>query len=514
MNARSSRNLTSVSVSSSGQYLLKVKNTGKSSDFFILEPEVSLPKKEVPSPQSLDKSLSRLHALMPLYRDYAKNEIVQYLVSVEKPGYYLLETTGRLQTSITVRTYVRPSLFTGTTGGSGRNAQVVAYLAKGDYLAEVRTGAQSAGRGGLRLSPVQRREGGTVVAGEIIRTELASGEGYTFTLKVESPGYHRIEAVSLGTSHPVRVEDEGGWLISSGTNPRVEFKAPGLYTIHSLPSAAPHRRRFQVVREPDPVLRADPEKGLVELPLMGAFDAVWNERNPRVPHRYAVHIPADAEVSFSLSKEMFYRMMKDGSLVSEGDGGIKSLSLARGDYLIEVSTREKDNGRPYRIGLSTAWLLPGIPQIFQSQKASFKVSVPEDGIYDIESLSPSDLIAELYDAQGRRVASNDDRRLDWDFSISTTLPKGLYTLSVSSVFGGGGSAQIQITGRMKRDLGVVAVPLSSVYKVKRETLSFSFTPQTTGVYWLLAEHPAIEQVSIERDDISSPRGYLGCSSPL
>jgi len=514
MTALSARSLTSVDVSSTGQYTLRVQNRGKVADFVILEPDTSKPQGSVPAPLSLGRTLPKLTAEKPVYRDYRKNETVQFIISVDKPGYYALETTGRLKTSLTVRTYVRPSLFSSSTGGSGRNARVVAYLSTGDYLAEVKIGSTSAGRAGLKIEPVQRKDGGVVMPGDVLRTELAEGEGCSFTLSVETPGYYRIQADSLGVSHVVRVEDAAGWLISSGTDVRVMFEAAGLYTVHSLPSDAPHRRRFQVVKEPDPVPKADPEKGIIELPLNSSMKAVWNEREPRFPHCYAVHIPSDAEVSFSLSKEMTYRILKDGSVVGEGLGDEKALNLSSGDYRIEVSAREKESGRPYTIGISTEWLMPGIPQSMEGQNASFRVSVPKDGIYDIESLSSADLIAALYDSSDKLVASNDDRRLDWDFLISSSLSKGLYTLSVSRIFGSSASARIMVTPRLKRECGTVSVPLSAVYKAGREILSLTFTAQDTGIYTLSADHPAVDGVSIERDNTVLASGRTGVYIPL
>jgi hypothetical protein len=514
MTAVPARNKTSIQILDSDDRFIKIKNTGKDSDFVILKPDTSKKQRTTPAPALLSKTLQKLTVNKPVYKDYEKNETVQYIVSVDTPGFYSLETTGRLQTSITVRTFIRPFLFSSSEGGSGRNAKLVAYLATGNYLAEVKTGKNSAGRAGLRLRPIQSREGGTVNPGDILRTELSEGEGYTFKLLVTEPGDYTILAESIEASHPVRIEDNDGWLINEGANVQVTIEKSGIYTIRSLPSDVPHRRRFQVIKKSKQIPEVNPEQGIVELPLNNSIEAIWNEREPRTPHRYHIQLPAEADIILSITKEMTYRVLKDKNVITEGIREEKALHLEGGDYTIEVSAIEKENKRPYRIGAFTGWLLPNISQTMVGQTAFFQVSIPEDGIYDIESLSNSDLIAELYDSNGTLLSTNDDRRFDWDFLISSYLTKGLYTLSVSRIFGSSTEAHITITPRLQRDYGTISVPLSTIYKAGREILLFTFTARDTGVYTLSAEHPAVEGISIERENKVLASGITELYIPL
>ncbi len=526
--ARSARGRTTVSTAAgtSGSQgtkkmgILTVKNTGTAPDFVMLEQKATAGgagssggRTQIPAPASLLQTLPRIESGKPIYADFARNQSREFLVSVTDPGFYVLETTGRLKTTLTVRTFVRPSLFTGSSGGSGRNARVVAYLQKGIYIAQAAATGPSAGRTGLRFAPVPEIDAGTLVPGQILRSSVPAGTGLSFTLSVPDTGTLSVRAESLGASHRMRITDQEGWLVAQGSEISREFAGPGNYHVFTLPSDSSHRRRIRIVQIPPKTKFPNPEEETVSLPFGVPFKGTWNERDPREPHLFSFTVPSAAEFSLELSSEMRYTLTRGGEEISEGNGG-GPLSLEAGEYILALTAREKENGRRYTLSLRTTWLMPGVPQTTGSSSGTIQVSIPEEGNYDIESLSSQDLSARLFDSEGNLVASSDDRRFDWDFSISTFISPGVYTLAYARIYGGGGPAEISVVPRKVRDIGSVPLPLDRTWTARREVLRLSFRPEKTGVYAISARNPAVDKVDLLRGGILLASGLERISIPL
>jgi hypothetical protein len=434
-------------------------------------------------PPSVVDQLRSLEPGKALYADYRKNVSLIFAFKVEEPGYYRLETTGRLDTYINLRSLVNLGMESTSSGGSGRNAALTMYFRRGEYIVQVAPRGESEGRAGLRLKPLKFRDIGLFNVSSDRNIILPSDEGAKLVLSADAGVF---TAAHQSNNFPLRVEDMDGWLVSRSTS----FSTDGgeQYRVYSMPVEQKHRRRLTFFPAVESNISVDPSKAEVDISLNSRLNAVWNEREE--PHNFLFNLSADAPVSISLSNGMKYELFKDGSLIEKPD------IFTKGSYRIAVRSIEEENEKSYSISLSTSWLLPGIP--LSSSSDSVTLSIAEKGIYDIQSLSSTDVQASLYDNQGNLLFSNRDRSNGWDFLISGTLEAGVYTLKISSENASSrlSSNIYRVFSRQESLLQISGIPFRRDVQLAREALSIPFEAENTALYKFSARHPEVERVQL------------------
>jgi hypothetical protein len=398
----------------------------------------------------------------PLFIDYKRGSSHRFLLRVPEPSLYRIETTGRLAMGLRVRATLLPSLYTANQNAAGRNALVQSYLKQGDYLVEVAPSGASEGRAGLFLNTTSIQHGGTLVSESVARRTVRRDDALAYEFAVVERPKVTLRTIGLDRSFTYRLENEDGWPIAIERSGMYTGELePGSYRYISLPTTSTSRR--VTVFELDPVELDEPETspdGPVEMGLNEIRTATWRERESRTPDRYRFSVPAQMDVSISLSDGMIGRIsLTEGDLI--GEFVEKELyALAAGDYEIAVESEEINNDAQYRLSVATEVLAHGLVQGVDRYPVGIPVSIDEAGIYDIWSLGTSDVRARLFNESGA-LAENDDREDDWNFSIRRHLLPGTYTLEVDS-FDQRGGATIAMDRLSESEYAGVRIPFDLV----------------------------------------------------
>ena len=220
-----------------------------------------------------------LQADAPQFFDLERRGSRTFLVRVDTPGLYRLETSGLLETSGTLRSRVITSLDTQESNGVGRNFLIQQYLREGDYQLTVRTRGPL--RGAPRGPPRARRRcarAAALLPGLPARVTLGEGEGVLYTFGIPERADYTLRSLGLRQPSTCRLEDAEGWpLVATG-------RQRGLRARHSMPAAtgwsscpAPVPSRRLTVLEPvAPPLRFAGH-GPHTLPLDREVEHLWLE---------------------------------------------------------------------------------------------------------------------------------------------------------------------------------------------------------------------------------------------
>lgn len=417
----------------------------------------------------------------PRFIDLARGAGATFLVKVDRPALYQLQTTGVLATRAALRTRTVTSLAAGSANGVGRNALVRQYLREGDFQATVTAEGRSQGHLGVELRTTQLIDGGELRPDAPARITMPAGQGVVYRFSIAQPGEYRLLAMGLGFVYGCRLEDAAGWPIEPPNIPADLSRklAPGAYRLVLLPQPIGGRAVTLLSRRREALHFAG--HGPHSLPLGTTVTHQWREPEAaasqpdeqpaqRPPDLWRFDLPAAATATITLDAEMqgtLTRLDAAGTGTAAADAAGKaaaasaapagaapaelgqvtpgralSLGLPAGHYQLAVVCSRRNSLVRYRVRVATAELVDGQEPLLTAP-VTLKVSVGGAGLVEISSYSAADVRARLYAADGRLVADEDDRPDDWNFLISERLPAGRYRLEIEPV--GRRSAKLRLS---------------------------------------------------------------------
>lgn len=476
-----------------GVHMLELENLENAHRLFNVKSEEVKPN--IPPPQPVIKKLEEVFPILtakdPVFNDFDRQEKKQFLLQVESPALYRLETLGRLATRINVRTRVSTSLYEANQNGVGRNALVQQFLKPGDYLVDVQTLGQSKGRAGIRLARTGLDEITGLTDGAVKRCSVPPDAAIRCRVEIKDAGDYFLETFSLGKSLTYRLEDADGWplLVPGGSGAVERFFKPGTYFYYSLPLPVESRRVTfleRVVVEP-----GISGKGPHRLELNTPLENIWLEEANRAPDIYRAEITAPLEVVLSVSGQMEATIINgDGKTAGVTIKGNWSGPLPAGTVEIQVKSPDKNNRMPYTIRLDTNDLVPGLTQVIKSLPAQFNVSLAEDALVNISSFGDVDVKAALWSKEGEKltfIAGADDIPHDWNFLISRNLKAGQYLLKVTKADKRNGKVNITMQTRKALVLEPQVVPFSVMRTIETEVLKIPFHTTEMGTQDMLLQ---------------------------
>lgn len=421
----------------------------------ILRAEVPLP----PMPDALVAGLPTypvLTAREPAFFALGRGEQRTFLLRVDAPGLYRLESTGLLATSATLRSRVITALDAQTANGVGRNFLIQQYLQEGDYQLTVRTQGRSAGPLGVVLSTTLLRDGGQLENEIPARITLGEGEGASYTFSVPDAREYTLRTLGLGTQFTCRLETADEWPLEppGGVADIVRTFDPGDYRLVLLPAPVPSRR-VTLLAAARPPLRFEGH-GPHPLALGQRIEHLWLEPEgdgPRLPDVWLLTLPAAATVRLALSAEVGGELLAAGAAQPMGEvpaGTGFRRELPAGRYELRVRAVRANNRLPYTVEASTEELLAGTARTVRAP-VDIPISASGKGLVEIGSYGSQDVRADLVDARGALVATSDDRPDDWSFLLAAHLPPGPATVRVHPV----GTSEAACTVSM-RELAEIA----------------------------------------------------------
>ena len=369
------------------------------------------------------------------YVTLGKRGSAEYGFRIKEAGIYRVETTGRLNTKITLRDRFGGLSKSQSGNGVGRNALVAEFFLPGDYLAITETVGESAGRMGISLSKGELRKGGALQDGVDKRAAVRANSAVVYDFKAGKRARYRFESFGAAGSQEMRLEDSDGWpLIPHGSEaPQEIVLDKGSYKLYSLPFPYENYRvtRVDAVREPLRFTGAGPHNIAVNEPV----SATWLESGTGAPARFIFEVSAPINAEVSLSPDFKGNLKQQGSKdaapinVSGGYTGI----LQKGKYEIAVTPVKPQNYSPYELSVTTGDLAPGIGYDLRYDD-TFHVQVGERGGYEIFSQGRSEVAARLYaNDKKTEIARSGGDQLDWNFFISERLDSGSYYLQVTGL---------------------------------------------------------------------------------
>ncbi|MBV8200495.1 MAG: hypothetical protein JOZ15_07710, partial [Acidobacteria bacterium] len=303
----------------------------------------------------------------PRFIDLARGAGATFLVKVDKPALYQLQTTGVLATGAALRTRTVTSLAAGNANGVGRNALVRQYLRQGDFQATVTAEGRSQGHAGVELRATQLIDGGELRPGIPARITMPAGQGVVYRFTIAQAGDYRLLAMGLGFVYACRLEDADGWPIAPPNVPADISRqlAPGGYRLVLLPQPIASRAVTLLTRRREALRFAG--HGPHPLPLDTSVSHLWREPEgvageqpaERPPDVWRFDLPAAATATLTLDAEMqgtLTRLDADAAAatapaelgqVPPGRG--LTLALAAGRYQLAVVCSRRNSLVRYRV---------------------------------------------------------------------------------------------------------------------------------------------------------------------
>lgn len=415
-----------------GHYTMTLVNSGSTGNYFSIHTKKIVqqppdPRLDITDPRDVYRILT---AEQPVFTDFNRREVKQYLLVVLKPALYRIETSGRLATKITVRSPLKTELFSVQQNGIGRNALVQTYLKEGNYLVEVETLGQSMGRCGIHLNTTIVTDGGTIRDKSISRTTVLKDHAIKYDVEIRDTGNYMIETIGFQSSIPCRFEEDGGWPMVMNTTGRYNgYLDEGMYHYYSLPLDFRTRRITTIVSE-DPV-KEDEQEVILNRQKSGR----WKERPGRPPDVYSLTLPAGMTVTLVLSSGMQGKMIhqKSGAQINFSYKDSSTVECEAGEYKIEIMSIEEDNDVFYTFTCKTDQLAPGLWKRVTRFPADIEIRTGSEDILRIWSYGKTDTNASLWNTDGTiLLAENDDMEHDWNFEILQKLAAGSYLLRIEA----------------------------------------------------------------------------------
>jgi hypothetical protein len=484
-----------------GNYQLELKNTTQKTVLYNVRivPVPATPAR--PLVKKIETVLPTLVENNVHYADYDRSQTREFLLRVEKPAFYRLETTGLLATSIKVRSFLVASLFAAQENGIGRNALVQQYLKPGDYVVAVSTLGQTMGRAGLRLRRTPLEFSDELAIGNVSRKRVAADAALCYHFNIPQKGIYRLETMGLGKTFSYRLEEEGGWpLILNGKNQYIqqEFSA-GDYYYYTLPEAVAGRR-VSTIRPiiEEKLIRG---KGPHALALNRPLANIWMETSERKPDVYDIEITAPIHARLTVEKD-FEAVLLDRakSEKARSKNGEWQGDLVAGAYSILVTSSERNNRLPYTIFLGTEDLVPGMSQTVSSLPTTLELSLGEPGLVEIASLDRQDCRAVLFDKNsGSMIAEADDMPADWNFLLARELPAGRYQLRIEPMTPHTLPFEVSMSMRRARTLAEHEVPFSLHEKIGKDILKVPFRAGTSEqlLHFFLQKNAAMQMALLK-----------------
>src|SRR6185369_9518280 len=161
--------------------------------------------------------------------------------------------------------------------GTGRNFLVQQYLGQGAYQVTVAAQGDTHGHMGVAATQTVLMNGGALSPGIPARNTIAAGNGLVYIFSIAKPGRYHLQALGLGRTFTMRLEDQDGWPIIPPNAPAdldQDFAA-GTYRLVILPQPVDAR----IVTVLDPVAEPAPREGHGphDLALNASVDFQWRE---------------------------------------------------------------------------------------------------------------------------------------------------------------------------------------------------------------------------------------------
>ncbi|MGL1893020.1 MAG: hypothetical protein OCD02_15405 [Spirochaetaceae bacterium] len=460
-------------ISSGGIFDVILTNIGTSRELYTIgtEPITSKVINKKPTKKIMD-SLPKLVNGSTTYVDFDRGQTLTYLLTVDKSGLYRVETTGRLRTSVSIRTANITSLYSGTENGIGRNGLINTFLKPGQYLIEIKTKGNSKGRAGISIHENELVNANQLGVGDTHRIEVAKNSALKFPISIKELGEYQFSTLLLNSNSKLRLEDKDGWPIyinNSGTSSFWAKLEPDDYTYYSLPKNRSARRVTTINK------KTETEKGVI--PLNSSVSDLWLESETRVPNSFNFSFKAfhKGYINFSEGFEAWVENIAGEKLFHSDNKRIK-YELEPGDYSLKIRTIEVDNKRRYNLEIYTPEL--AVDNIRKVQvPGEYEVSIGSNSVVDIWSFGDTDLEAYLY-SDDKLLEYNNDSPGDWNFFMSKKLNKGMYKLILKG--NKRGSSSIFVKERISGAGKNIQLPYKNEIDISDDVVVYNI-PVTTGI---------------------------------
>jgi hypothetical protein len=424
----------------SGAYTLDIPEGGKEPRLLLLasgRPELAPAAPPPPFPDEKRLSLPSFPALAPekaVFLDLNRAASVPYSLTIDEPGIYRIETTGRLLTRLSLHDRLYNFVRNAEGNGIGRNAMLIEYLLRGSYRIDAGAIGNSAGHCGLAAARCPLVEGGALVPSIDNPVMVPAYAGVSYSIRIPAQGPYRVESIGQRGNFPFRFEDKNGWPFEPAVSSR-ELSVSldkGDYRLISLPAMQEGRRIARLTRGTE--RRSLKGKGPHPLDLNEPLSLVWEESPDTLPATFVFSLVSPVTAALSATDGFAAALYQKGvdSAVARWSSK-KRLELAAGDYRLCLKPRKKSNHAPYQVSVATRDLIPGLSYTL-TKPQTMRVSVGGGGVAQIGSQGMLDVIATLFESDAKTViAKSDDGFLDWNFAISRVLKPGRYFLRVESV---------------------------------------------------------------------------------
>ncbi len=449
-----------------GIHKLVLSNRGNNREIYSIGTKVISISAHNKRPQNntLTDLLPKLTSGVTSFNDFNRDQTISYLLTVNKPSLYRLETTGRLRTTIKVRTPNITDLFSGTENGIGRNGLINTFLKPGEYLIEATTRGNSKGRAGILLKENDLILANELGVGDIHRAVVDRDSALKFPVTITENGEYEFSTLLFNSSSRLRLEDSDGWPIyisGSGASKFTRELDKGYYTYFSLPQNRSSRRVTSLKKLtdiPDNVM-----------PLNGKTSGIWIENSTRKPNVYKFSLNTIQTGYINISSGFEGWITDENNReITRDKGGRIDFRLNRGDYYLNIRTVDVDNKKRYEIRSTTHELSENNIKTV-SLPGEYKVSIGQNSIVDIWSSGTSEIEAYLYSGN-KLLEYNNDAEGDWNFFLSNRLEKGIYRLVLKG--SSRGQSKIFIKERKSGTPQIVELPLSREILLGNDVFTF------------------------------------------
>ncbi len=193
----------------SGTHTAKIRQTGKETVYCSLSFQPRRLNPETPLPSMTPETLSRLPEFpvltegQPQFLDLNRASNATFRVKADKPGLYLLQSTGLLATEGVVRSRTTPVYARETQNGVGRNFSLRQYLTAGEFQLTVAAQGLSEGHLGVELQRTQPISAGFLTSFTPARISLPGGSGRHLLLQNHCGGRVPSAGFRIGQNLPL-----------------------------------------------------------------------------------------------------------------------------------------------------------------------------------------------------------------------------------------------------------------------------------------------------------------------
>lgn len=429
-------------------------------------------------PPEFGKDLVRLTQEQPVYRDFERNQSQYFILQVDQPALYRLETSGRLATALSVRTRIQTNLFSQAENGVGRNALVQQYLRAGEYLVTVTTRGRSMGRLGVHLKRELLTPGQPLEPATPQRLELARDAGSSIPFTIQEPDNYTFYGLGLGKSFGFRIEDEQQWPLIAHKR-AASFSLPldpGSYRLISLPEPVESRRIIGFDAEPKPFELTG--KGPHPIALNQSIQHLWRKGDADV---FTLQVHADLAVEVDLDRGMRMTLRGPDDEFNAAGRGPFDFRLQEGTWRIELTRLEDDDHYGYQFEIRSALLAIGVPQRVSSFPSGLDLRVGSRPRVRLWSLGTTDITARIFDESGLLVAEQDDAVGDWNIDFDLNLKPGSYRVELDAIGRQRGSVSLHLDPIDMATLPSQEVPFQFQSTVDQPSTSIPIAVSNSGL---------------------------------